>query len=101
MFFFLSRASAYIMRAGARGKKRRVKIHAVFCGLFVELFTFDFIFARNSFAGLIAYRAARFASRLAGASAFAASGYLLVCGFRDRLNHSVLLSFFGFSMTLL
>jgi hypothetical protein len=51
------------------------------------LFTFDFIFARNSFAGLISYRAAGFTRRLAGASAFAASGYFLFSGFRNRLNH--------------
>jgi len=57
---------------------------------YATLFTLDFFFARNSFAGLIAYRAARFASGLTGASAFAASGYFLFCGFRDRFNHNIL-----------
>jgi hypothetical protein len=52
-----------------------------------QLFTFDFLFARNSFAGLVAYRAARFASGLAGASAFTASGNFLFSGFRNRFNH--------------
>ena len=53
-----------------------------------QLFTFDFFFARNSFAGLVAYRTARFASGLAGASAFTASGNFLISGFRNRLNHN-------------
>ena len=53
-----------------------------------KLFAFDFFFARNSFTGLVAYRAARFASGLAGTSAFAASGYFLISGFRNRLNHN-------------
>jgi hypothetical protein len=56
-----------------------------------KLFAFDFFFTRNSFAGLVAYRAARFASRLAGASAFAASGHFLICGFRDGFNHNQVL----------
>ena len=78
------------MRAHA-AKKGAENVRAVFCGFdnYVEgLFAFDFFFARNSFAGLVTYRAARFASRLARASAFAASGYFLVCGFRDGLNHN-------------
>ena len=54
----------------------------------MRLFTFDFVFARISFAGLVTYRAARFASGLAGASAFAASRYFLISGFRNRFNHS-------------
>ena len=53
-----------------------------------ELFAFDFLFARDSFAGLVAYRAAGFASGLTGASAFAASGHFLFSGFRNRLNHN-------------
>jgi len=52
------------------------------------LFTFDFFFARNSFAGLVAYRAAGFASGLAGASAFAASRRFLFSRFRNRLYHN-------------
>ena len=56
-----------------------------------RLLAFDFFFARNSFAGLVAYRAAGFASGLTGASALAASGHFLVCGFCDGLNHNVLL----------
>ena len=54
----------------------------------LKLFAFDFFFARNSFAGLIAYRTARFASGLAGASAFATSSNFLFSGFRNRLNHN-------------
>jgi hypothetical protein len=54
----------------------------------VFLFTFDFLFARNSFAGLVAYRAARFPSGLASASAFTASGNFLFNGFRNRFNHN-------------
>ena len=58
----------------------------------LKLFAFDFFFASNSFAGLVAYGAARFASGLTGASAFTASGNFLFSGFRDRLNHNVLLN---------
>jgi hypothetical protein len=58
-----------------------------------RLFAFDFIFARDSFAGLIAYRAAGFASRLTGASAFAASRYFLFGGFCNGLNHDFLFSY--------
>jgi hypothetical protein len=54
----------------------------------IKLFAFNFFFARNSFAGLVAYRTARFASGLTGASAFAATGNFLISGFRDRLNHN-------------
>ena len=54
-----------------------------------ELSAFDFFFTRNSFAGLVPYRAARFASGLTGASAFATSGYFLFSGFCNRFNHNV------------
>ena len=66
------------------------------CDRAKQLVAFDFFFARNSFAGLVAYSTARLASRLAGASAFTASGHFLFCGFRNRLNHSVLLIFLRF-----
>ena len=56
-----------------------------------KLFAFDFFFARDSFARLVAYRAARFASGLTGASAFAAAGNFLVSGFRDRFDHKIFL----------
>ena len=53
-----------------------------------ELFTFDFLFARNSFAGLVTYGTARLTSGLAGASAFATARNLLILGFSNRLNHN-------------
>ena len=92
------------MRERTRQKKAR-KITRRFCGIDKSskkgLFALDFFFARDSFAGLVTYRAAGFASGLASASAFTTTGHFLICGFRNRLNHSVLLSIVGFSMTLL
>ena len=68
-----------------------------------QLLAFDFFFARNSFAGLVAYRAASFASGLTGASAFATSGNFLISGFRDRFNHNNVLPKFliGFCTTII
>ena len=60
------------------------------------LFAFDFIFARDSFAGLVTYRAAGFASRLTGASTFAASRYFLFGGFCNGLNHNYFSPMNGF-----
>lgn len=51
------------------------------------LFALDFLFARDSFAGLVADRAARLAGGLTGASAFAAARDLSFGGFRYRLDH--------------
>ena len=94
-FFFLSTKILYSVKNGVLNQ------YAVFCDYFLriaaksrvvkELFAFDFFFARDSFAGLVTYRAARFASGLTGASALAASGHFLIYGFCDRLNHNVLL----------
>ena len=54
--------------------------------LLVELF--GIFFPGNSFAALVADGAAGLASRLAGASALATSGYFLFCGFSNSLNHN-------------
>ena len=49
---------------------------------------FGVLFPGYSFAALVANRATRLAGRLAGASAFAASGNFLFGGFCNSLNHS-------------
>ena len=66
------------------------------CRIRQRLLAFDFLFARDSFAGLISHRAAGFASGLAGASAFAASRHFSLGRFRNRLNHNILLQKLGF-----
>ena len=62
-----------------------------------ELFAFDLFFTRDSFARLVAYRTARFASGLTGTSAFATTGYFLVSGFCNRFNHNVPPNFLFFA----
>ena len=54
---------------------------------FLLALLFGVLLAGYSFAALVAYRAAGFASRLAGASAFSAARYLFNFGFCYRLNH--------------
>jgi len=49
---------------------------------------FGVFFSGNSFAALIADRAARFACGLAGASAFSAASYFLFRRFCYRFNHN-------------
>ena len=59
-------------------KSEKKLLFALFVGI---------LFSGNALAGLISYRAARFARGLTGASAFAAGGYLSFNGFRNGLNH--------------
>jgi hypothetical protein len=52
---------------------------------------FGVLLSVDALAGLIAYGAARFASGLTGASAFAATRYFSFLRFRNGLNHNFLL----------
>ena len=61
-----------------------------FCPSFIKkilIVLFGILFSCNSFAALIAYGTAGFASRLAGASAFSATRYFFVAGGSDCLYH--------------
>ena len=57
--------------------------------LAVVLFSLDLLFSRDALAGLIANGAARLASGLAGASAFAAARHFLCLRFCDRTDHNI------------
>jgi hypothetical protein len=80
-------ALAYFRRKRkARSNENRCSL--ILSGIENVLFSFDFLFSRNAFARLIAYRAACFASGLASASAFSAAGNLFFGGLRNRLDHN-------------
>jgi hypothetical protein len=70
-----------------RARKFFTRLYAEYFRL-AKLLAFDLLFAGNSFAGLVSYRAAGFACGLTGASAFAAARNLSFSGFRDRFDHS-------------
>lgn len=92
VFVVLCPAAGYTAKNGAAEKPRT----SCTCRIGQRLLALDFLFARDSFAGLISYRAAGFTSGLAGASAFAATRHFSLGRLRNRLNHNVLLQKLGF-----